>query len=183
MSNVVIVNGSPNPASRLTGIVQHVEQHLRKKGVFGGLIHVSELPADDLLFGRYDSPAVQRAVSRIESADAVVFASPVYKASYSGLLKTFLDLLPQQSLAGKWVAPVFIGGTISHLLTVEYAFKPVAAALGARKFTPIVYAVDTQVTRTGENGDTVYVLQEELKGRLDQMILELYRDLGVLVHA
>jgi len=183
MADIVLVNGSPNAASRLTGIVDHVRRRLEVNGHAADVIQVADLPVLDLAFGRSDRPEIREAVARVERADAVVFASPVYKASYTGLLKLFLDVLPQQILADKWVAPVFIGGTIAHLLTLEFAFKPVTAALGARRFAPAVYAVDQQVMRSERNGGVHYELDRELKTRLDGMIFELEKELGVKGHA
>lgn len=183
LASVVIVNGSPNAASRLTGIVNHVQRQLALGGHAADEIRVADLPARDLVFGRFDKLEIKEAVGRVERADAVIFASPVYKASYTGLLKLFLDVLPQHILADKWVAPVFIGGTIAHLLAVEFAFKPVAAALGARRFAPSVYAVDVQVTRSERNGDVQFELDDELKTRLDAMLFELEKELEVLAHA
>jgi FMN reductase len=183
MAKVVIVNGSPNAASRLTGILNHAEQLLAKSGIQVEAIHVADLPANDLVFGRYDKKEIKEAIARVGSADAVLFASPVYKASYTGLLKLFIDLLPRDVLADKWVAPVFIGGTIAHLLSVDFGFKPVAAAIGARRFAPVVYAVDTQVTRTEKNGELHYELDAELKERLEAAIRQLAAELGAAVAA
>src|SRR5690606_24241729 len=104
--------------------------------------------------------------------------SPVYKASYTGLLKLFLDVLPQHVLNDKWVAPVFIGGTIAHLLSVEFAFKPVAAALGARRFAPAVYAVDLQVTRAERNGGAGFGPEEEPQARAEARLFEAGMELG-----
>nr|WP_296973332.1 NADPH-dependent FMN reductase [Thermobacillus sp. ZCTH02-B1] len=177
MAGVIMVNGSPNAASRLNGIVSHVRRRLALGGHAADEIRVADLPAQDLVLGRSDNPEIREAVGRVERADAVIFASPVYKASYTGLLKLFLDVLPQHILADKWVAPVFMGGTIAHLLAVEFAFKPVAAALGARRFAPSVYAVDVQVTRAERNGDVQFDLDDELKKRLDAMLDELVREL------
>jgi FMN reductase len=55
----------------------------------------------------------------------------VYKAAYTGLLKAFLDLLPQYALAGKTVLPLVTGGTSAHVLAVDYALRPVLASMGA----------------------------------------------------
>ena len=61
----------------------------------------------------------------------MVVSTPVYKAAYSGVLKVFLDLLPQFGLAGKVVLPLVTGGTASHVLAIDYALRPVLLALGA----------------------------------------------------
>ncbi|AGA58561.1 FMN reductase, SsuE family [Thermobacillus composti KWC4] len=164
---VLILSGSPNPQSRLAGIISHLETTLAARGVDVDHLAAASLPAEDLIFGRFDSPAVQEANARVARADAVIVASPVYKASYTGLLKTFLDLLPQKGLEGKTVLPVMIGGTIAHLLAIEFALKPVLSALGARRFAGEVYALDTQVERKETPGGVIYELQDELRERLD----------------
>ena len=53
---------------------------------------------------------------RLEKADGLIVATPVYKAAFSGLLKTWLDLLPQFGLAGKVVLPLATGGSVAHAL-------------------------------------------------------------------
>jgi len=95
---IIILSGSPNPQSRLNGIMAHLERKLAAGGATVDHLAAASLPAEDLIFGRFDSPAVREAIERVARADAVVVASPVYKASYTGLLKTLLDLLPQKGL-------------------------------------------------------------------------------------
>lgn len=72
----------------------------------------------------------------------VVIASPVYKASYTGILKAFLDLLPQTGLKGKVTLPLFIGGTIAHLLSLDYTLKPLLSVLGSRNIVGGVFTID-----------------------------------------
>ena len=71
-------------------------------------------------------------------------STPIYKAAYSGLLKSFLDLLPQDGLRGKVVLPLATGGSSAHLLALDYALKPVLGALGARHILDAVFATDDQ---------------------------------------
>jgi FMN reductase len=163
MSKVIIITGSPSPASRLTGVLQEVERRLAERGISADWLHVSELPPDVLIGAKFDSPVVEEANRRVAAADAVIVASPVFKASYSGILKSYLDLLPRDAFADKPVLPIFIGGSISNLLVIDYALKPVLSALGARLLLAGAYAVDTQVVRTGEG---TFTLDEELTARL-----------------
>ncbi len=179
----VIISGNPKPASRLTGLIHYVRDRLSAASAFGGQVDVAALPAEDLIRARFDSPAVAEAHALVAAADAVIIASPVYKASYTGVLKTYLDLLPQKGLADKIVTPLFIGGTIAHLLAIDYALKPVLAALGAKRFTTGVYAVDTQVVRTETpEGQPRFELDPELRERLDAALDELLSQLGVDLH-
>ena len=99
-------------------------------------------------------PAICEALELIEHAQAVVIATPLYKASYSGLVKTLLDLLPQAGLAGKIVLPIATGGSLAHLLALDYALKPVLSSLGARHHLPNVFASDADLPAT-EAGYTV----------------------------
>ena len=62
------------------------------------MIQVTDLPAEDLVHAKFDSPAIQDALAIVDAADAVIVATPVYKAAYSGVLKLFLDLIPQEGL-------------------------------------------------------------------------------------
>lgn len=169
MAKIVILTGSPSRSSRLFGIVDYATQALEQAGFEVSAIHATDLPAEDLLFARFDSPAIQGIGAAVASADAVIVASPVYKASYTGLLKAVLDLLPQKGLVGKPVLPLFIGGTIAHFLSIDYALKPVLSALGARHLLTGVFAVDSQVARN-EQGEAV--LNEELCTRLDVALTE-----------
>ncbi|RAP75526.1 NADPH-dependent FMN reductase [Paenibacillus montanisoli] len=167
MPKVVILSGSPNPVSRLNGMTDYAEEKLRALGWEVSALHAASLPAEDLVLARWDSPAIKAANKLIADADAVIVASPVYKASFTGVLKTYLDLLPQTGLEGKVILPLFIGGTIAHLLTIDYALKPVLSALYARHVSSGVYAVDSQIQKTDEGG---LKIDEELLQRLDAAI-------------
>lgn len=169
MSNVVIINGNPSLTSRLNGMIQYVEQRLAQAGIEIGHIRVAELPPEDLIKAKFDSEAILHANKKVEEVDGIIIASPVYKAAYTGVLKTYLDLLPQKGLSGKIILPLFIGGTIAHLLSIDYALKPVLSALGSRYILGGVYAVDTWITRNEQEG---YSLSEELIHRLDEAAAE-----------
>ncbi|MUG88676.1 NADPH-dependent FMN reductase [Paenibacillus timonensis] len=176
MSRVTIIAGSPTPGSRLFGLTDYVRERLIQTGSAIDRISAAELPAEDLLRANFGSPAIKAALAAVESADAVVIASPVYKAAYSGALKTILDLIPQKGLQGKVVLPLFIGGTIAHLLAVDYALKPVVAALGGTHILSGVFAVDQWVSRLENAGG--YALEEQLRERLDEAVAELNRELA-----
>ncbi|MBW5449280.1 NADPH-dependent FMN reductase [Cohnella sp. CFH 77786] len=174
MSRIAVIAGSPNPGSRLNGIIGYVENKWSAAGFGIETIRAAELPAQALLQADFKDAALLRAIAAVEQADGVVIAGPVYKASYSGLLKAFLDLLPQTGLQGKITLPLFIGGTIAHLLSVEYALKPVISALGGRHVLGGVYAVDQWVEKR-ENGG--FSLSEELQTRLERAADEFAEEL------
>lgn len=163
MAKITVISGSPSVSSRLNGVLQSIQNQLLAEGLQLHQIDVRSLPPEDLIYTNFQSPAIIEAIEQITNADAVVVATPIYKASYTGVIKTFLDLIPQKGLEGKVILPVAIGGTIAHLLALDYALKPVLASLGARIQLAGVYALDTQVQR---NDDGSFVLAEELGQRL-----------------
>ncbi|KIL40792.1 FMN reductase [Gordoniibacillus kamchatkensis] len=170
MAHIAIIAGSPSQQTRLNGLLGFIERELESEGHTASRIQVRDLPPDDLIYARFESERIAQANAEVERADGVIVATPVYKAAYTGVLKSYLDLLPQNALAGKVLLPVAIGGTLAHLLVNEYALKPVLAALGARHIVSGVYAVDTDVTAK-ENGE--YEVAEALQERLSRNVRQL----------
>jgi FMN reductase len=172
MIKIAIISGSPAEQSRLNGLLQEVRSTAEAQGWNVEEVQVRKIPPEDLIHCRFDSPSILENNRIVEEADAVVVATPIYKASYSGVLKTFLDLLPQKGLKQKIVLPIAIGGTIAHLLAIDYALKPVLSSLGANHILGGVYALDSQVTRLEGDG---LALDDELKSRLDHSLSEWVR--------
>lgn len=170
MSKVVAIAGSPSHPSRTYGLVEYAIQSLQQQGVQTEILSVRDLPAEDLIFGRYDSPAFDSIKSLIGQADGLIVATPIYKAAYTGVLKAFLDILPQKALVDKVVLPIATGGTIAHFLSIDYGLKPVLSELGARQFISTIYAVDKQIQRQ-EDGSIQ--LDEEIEQRLKISLADL----------
>lgn len=148
MSPLLAVSGSPSADSRTALVTSHVVRRLAHEGHDVRLLDIrSELPAADLFGGGADSHAVRQAVDEVAAARGLIVATPVYKASYTGVLKAFLDLLPQSALAGKTVLPLATGGTVAHQLTIDYALRPVLSALGARHVVAGCFLLDTTIER------------------------------------
>ncbi len=175
MAKIVILSGSVAKSSRLYGLIGYSRQRLQEQGNDVSLIDIIDLPADDLIRANWNSAPVKEALALIEEADGVIVASPVYKAAYSGVLKTFLDLIPQKGLERKVLYPLFVGGSIAHLLAIDYALKPVLSSLGATHILGGVYAVDQSVTRL-DNG--TFELAPEISGRLDSSLDRLAEELA-----
>jgi FMN reductase len=108
-------------------------------------IIVRDLPPDALIHGRYDDPAIKETTDSIIASNAVIIATPVYKATYTGVLKTFLDVCPAGALSGKVVLPLVTGGSPAHSLALEHGLKPVLAALGAGLILAGHYFMDSQI--------------------------------------
>ncbi|WNR43573.1 NADPH-dependent FMN reductase [Paenibacillus roseipurpureus] len=175
MAKVVIISGSPTPTSRIHGVIDIAKDQLQQAGLEVEWIKVRDIPAEDLLYAKFDSEAIVKANQQVAAADAVFVATPVYKASYTGVLKAFLDLLPQKGLQRKIVLPLAVGGTLSHLLAIDYALKPVLSALGAQNILQGVYVLDKQVT-WGDQGQAI--LDDEISARLEESVSEFIQEIN-----
>jgi FMN reductase len=127
---IVAVVGNPRPASRTHGLARTLAAELARvlPGAATGEVDLAALGPGVL--DPADVPA-SAAVDVVLAADMLVVASPTYKATYSGLLKAFLDRLATGSLAGKTAVPVLLGGAPNHQLAVDVHFTPLLLELGA----------------------------------------------------
>jgi len=151
---ILLIGGSPATPSSSSRLLHHVGDALALRGHRITKLQVRDLPAEALLHANCDHPDIKRALAAVAAADAVVIATPVYKASFSGILKTFLDLLPQDGLAGKLVLPLATGGSQSHMLALDYALRPVLHALEARHVLTSIYATSQQLPWQEDSGLT-----------------------------
>jgi FMN reductase len=154
MAVIATISSSPSLTSRTDGVLSTVSTQLQRAGHVIAPIVLRDLPAEPLLRGDVTDPDVALAVATLQAADAVVVTTPVYKAAYGGLLKTFLDLLPQFALQGKVILPVATGGTPAHVLVVDYALRPVLASLAPSSITPGWFVLADHVT-VHEDGEVV----------------------------
>ena len=176
MSNIVIISGSPSQPSRSSAISSYLENLLIKEGKRVSTIHVRDLPAEDLLFANFNSPEIKEAQSLVEQAKGLIVVSPVYKASYPGVLKAFLDLIPEKGLLNKVVLPVVTGGTLAHLLSIEYAFNPVFSVLGSQEIVNGVYMVDSQVSYKEQLAFADPEIEQRLKKTLNNLLNRLPKE-------
>lgn len=170
MRQIVMLSGSPSKSSRVYATLQWLGEQFRRLGSSVRIIEIQDLPSEALVHADWNSSAIVHANQWVAAADLVIVGTPIYKASYTGLLKTYLDLLPVDALRGKVVLPIAIGGTMAHLLAIEYALKPVLSALGARRIEQGVYGLDSQIT---SNDSNQYELHPDLQTRLNQAVEQL----------
>ena len=173
MTNIVIISGSPSQPSRSSAISSYLENLLIKEGKKVSTIHVRDLPAEDLLFANFSSPEIKQAQSLVEQAKGLIVVSPVYKASYPGVLKAFLDLIPEKGLLNKVVLPVVTGGTLAHLLSIEYAFNPVFSVLGSQEIVNGIYMIDSQVSYKEKLAFADPEIEQRLKKTLNNLLNRL----------
>jgi FMN reductase len=179
MANIVIITGSPSKSSRLNGVINHVSEQLINGGFIVKQIDVCDLPAEDLLHANFNSVAIKGANKLIEKADGIIIATPVYKASYTGILKAFLDIIPEKGLVNKVMLPIAMGGTTAHLLMLEYALKPVLSVLGANHIEAGVFVHD-RLVKWNEQGKVD--IEEEVNTRLLASIREFCSAFSNKVH-
>lgn len=166
---VVTLGGSPSQRSRSGVLLDHTRNWLQQQGVEVVSYQIRDFPAEDLLHARFDSPKIIDLLQQVANADGLVIATPVYKASFSGALKTILDLLPERALAHKIVLPMATGGSIAHMLAVDYALKPVLSALKAQELLHGIFAEDSQIAygEGSAQAQLVPVLEQRLNEALE----------------
>ncbi|WP_273028371.1 NADPH-dependent FMN reductase [Massilia timonae] len=150
--SVILLGGSPSSQSSCSRLLQHVGEKLAVHGWRTTRLEVRELPGPALLRMDAHDPELACALALVAQADALVVATPIYKAAYTGMLKLFLDLLPQDGLRGKVVLPLATGGSQSHLLALDYALRPVLASMSARAILSSIYATSEQIAWDSERG-------------------------------
>ncbi|MGW4896572.1 NADPH-dependent FMN reductase [Kitasatospora sp. NPDC004240] len=155
MATVLSVSGSPSATSRTTRLLRHVDARLEALGHRVVPFEARSLPPHALLSADVSDPAIAAAVELFAEADGVVIGTPVYKAAYSGLLKTLLDLLPQYALEGKAVLPLATGGSTAHVLAVDYALRPVLSSMGAGHITQGWFVLDRHITAREDGGTEI----------------------------
>ena len=165
--SVLLVAGSPSEKSRSAALLDGVQDRLRLRGARTERLQIRDLSPQALILADFGHPSISAATGRVAAADVLVVATPVYKAAYSGVLKVFLDLLPQTALEGKTVLPLATGGSPHHMLALDYALRPVLQSLGAKHILPGIYATDAQISLSGER---VYQISEDIGARLDAAV-------------
>lgn len=169
MATVLSLSGSPSPTSRTARLLRHLDARLTAQGHRVVPLDVRTLPAEALLGADFGHAAIARATALVAEADGLVIGTPIYKAAYSGLLKSLLDLLPQYALAGKTVLPLATGGSTAHVLAIDYALRPVLNSMGAGHIVQGWFTLDKDIT-VAEDG-TVSVAEPAagaLEGVVDQ---------------
>ena len=149
----VAISGSPRSPSKSKTLAELMLEALARAGCATRLIDLAALDANALL-ARGTSPDVDEAIAAVGEARIVVAATPTYRALYTGLLKMFFDLMPQEHLAGKLCVPLQTAGVPDHFLAIEYGLRPLFMSLGGVPLAG-VYATDEQFA-DGAPNDAVH---------------------------
>jgi FMN reductase len=132
------------------------------------VVELRELAHDIInhLLTGFASPVLQKALDAVATADGVIAVTPVFAASYSGLFKSFVDLIEPGSLAGLPILIAATGGTARHSLATEYAMRPLFTYLRADVVPTAVFAATSDWGSSDGEGDS-------LSARIDRAAAEL----------
>jgi len=100
----------------------------------------------------YAGPRLAEVIAGVEASDGIIAVSPVFSASYSGLFKSFIDVLDPKSLDGKAVLLAATGGTDRHQMVLDYAMRPLFSYLRARVAATAVFAGPQDWGNTDDGG-------------------------------
>jgi FMN reductase len=162
---IAAVLGSVTPPGRLHRAVTGA---LARSSAASTLIDLAAHPLPFAGAVKPDSPALDA----IAAADAVLLATPVYRGTYTGVLKNLLDLLPVEALQGKAVAIAAMGASDHHHLGADWQLRDVLAWFGAVALPTSVYLT----SRDFEDG----VPAERAERVLDQLLAGLVAVAGAL---
>ncbi|MFI8180273.1 FMN reductase [Actinacidiphila glaucinigra] len=147
MKLVVVSAGLSTPSStRLLG--DRLAEAVRRAVADGGrtvdvrVVELRDLAVDianNMVTG-FPGRALAEAVAAVTQADGLIAVTPVFSASYSGLFKSFFDVIDNDALSGKPVLIAATGGTARHSLALEHALRPLFAFLRAVVVPTAVYA-------------------------------------------
>ncbi|HEX3593041.1 MAG TPA: NAD(P)H-dependent oxidoreductase [Pseudonocardiaceae bacterium] len=161
MSSAIVV-GNPKPQSRTYAAAKLVVEHLTGRAPDVAIDLVDFGPA--LL--DWSATPVADAVATVTSTDLVVFASPTFKATYTGLLKLFLDRIGGGSLSSVTAVPLMLGGDWRHSLAPEAFLKPVLAELGASCPTRGLFLLDNDYAESEVLTSWLDVARRQLPDRI-----------------
>jgi FMN reductase len=157
--NVVAVVGNPKPASRTRGAAELVAERLTGAPP-PTVIELADLGPALLAWGE---PGVAAAKQAVLDADLVVFASPTYKATYTGLMKLFLEQFAAGELHGTTAIALMLGASPHHALAGELTLKPVLSEIGCSCPTPALFLLESSWEASAELDTWVEHAREVLR--------------------
>jgi FMN reductase len=139
---VVALSGNPRVASRTAAFARAIARAVAALDPLGA----GKVCEIDLANPGADHDHLR---GLLREASVAVVASPTYKASYTGLLKSFVDPLPPAALRGVLAVPVMVAADRAHALAVEAHLRPLLIELGASCPTPSLFAEESQLAEPG----------------------------------
>ncbi len=145
---MAVVVGNPKPQSRTLSVAHSLVAHLfRQQDIVLTAVDLADHIED--LF-RWPSPQLDDLAGQVAASDIAIFASPTYKATYTGLLKAFLDRYPANGLSGLVAIPLHTGGDLTHSMGPSVNLAPLLTELGAIVPGRGFYFVTSQMDRMND---------------------------------
>jgi FMN reductase len=164
---LVVLVGNPKPQSRTLDVAEMLAERVSR---LTGASHeqtVDLCDYSDEIF-RWPDETLTAISADVAAAGIVIVASPTYKASYTGLLKAFLDRYPSRALAGVTAIPLMTMANPAHSLSVDFTLRPLLVELGASVPTKGMSFLTSDVAEAPAFVDAWVSSQEHLlKSRLN----------------
>jgi FMN reductase len=146
---IAVVVGNPKPGSRTLRVASKVAHALDRPGEPADRVTIDLAEVASELFD-VQSDVVPGLLDEVASSDLVISASPTYKATYTGLLKAFLDRYGSNALAATVAVPVMTGAAPIHALAPEVFLRPLLIELGASVPSRGLFVTESELDRLDE---------------------------------
>jgi FMN reductase len=149
-TTIIALVGNPNPGGRTTRVAEAVATAIAA-GIDGEAdVETVELATVAPHLFEWGNEEVKALTERVAAADVIVAASPTFKATYTGLLKAFVDNYGNDGLAGCRAVPVMMGAAPTHALAPEVHLRALLVELGASVPSRGLYVLESQVDQLDE---------------------------------
>ena len=167
--------GVPSSSRLLADQLAAAAQRQLKAGGFDVAVDIVELRdlavdiANNFVTG-YAAPHLAEVIAGVEASDGIIAVTPVFSASYSGLFKSFIDVLDPKSLDGKAVLLGATGGTDRHQMVLDYALRPLFSYLRTRMAATGVFAGPQDWGTAEEGGGSLADRIERAAGEFTRLL-------------
>lgn len=158
MAKIVGISGSITQPSRTKHLVEEIvsraSQQLHWSSDVIDIAQIAPVLGSTISYNQFP-PLLAAEYDKLKDADLIVIASPVYKASYTGLLKHFFDLLDPKALAGKTAILAATGGSDQHASILDYQLRTLSTFFGIYTTPTAIYAKDTEFSNYVLTSDAI----------------------------
>jgi FMN reductase len=168
---LLALNGSPSASSK-THVVA-----VRAVELAGGgkVVDLADLDAEGLL-GRRPSPDVAEVIDQIRTTPILLVTTPIYRATFSGLLKVLFDQLGQAALHGTVCILAATGGSDHHFLSIDTGLRPLVASLNGTSVPTALYFTGQHFNEDGTLGEVAEELLQRALGEAAALAAALKAD-------
>ena len=158
MAKIFGISGGITQPSRTKALVESIvikaSHKFHSQGDVVDVAQIAHVLGSTISFDSF-APPLADAYEKLNQADLIVIATPIYKASYTGLLKHFFDLVDPKQIAGKVAILAATGGSDQHALVLEYQLRSLASFFGLYTVPTTIYVKDTDFTNYKLSSETI----------------------------